>query len=103
MAVQPDQDIFHGRQFGEKAYVLIGPGDPETNNLIRKKADQGMAVETDASAFRFVKARDAIEKGGLSSAVGPDDTVNAGLFDIQVQFVNGDQSAEPLGHFVRNE
>ena len=97
MAVHADQDVFHGGQIGEQTDVLIGPGNPVADDLIREQAHQRVVIQTDIADFRAVKTRDAIKKGGFAGAVGSDDTVDALLFDLDIQVLNSDESAELFG------
>ena len=47
VTVQPDQDVFHGREVGKEADVLIGAGDPPPHDLVGQQAHQGMVIQKD--------------------------------------------------------
>jgi hypothetical protein len=100
VAVEPDQHVLHHGEFGEEADILIGAGDPQTDDLVWQEAHQGMAVEEDLPLFRLVETGHAVKKSRLPRPVGTDDAVNALLLDLDVQLVHGHQAAEPFGRFL---
>jgi hypothetical protein len=94
------ENILHDCEVGEKANILIGAGNSETDDSVRQQANEGMIVKQNLSGFRPVKAGDAIEKGRLASTIGPDDTVDAMFFDLYVQITHGNQPAEAFREFL---
>ena len=92
------ENILHGCEVGEEANILIGAGHSETDDSVRQQTNEGMMAKENLSSFRPVKAGDAIEKGCLAGAIGPDDTVDAVFFDLYVQITYGNQPTEAFGN-----
>jgi len=93
------EDILHGREGGKEANILIGARNSKTDDSVGQQANERVVVQQNFSGFRSVKAGNAIEKGRLASAIGPDDTVDAMLLDFYVQITYGNQPAEAFGDF----
>src|SRR4030042_2162818 len=96
MDMETHENILHGREVGKKTGILIGTSNTELNDLVGQQADERVVVEKNLSRLRSIEAGDAVEKGRLSSPVGPNDAVNAVFFDLHIQFIYCDEPAKTL-------
>src|SRR4030042_757741 len=83
MDMETHENILHGREVGKKTGILIGTSNTELNDLVGQQADERVVVEKNLSRLRSIEASDAVEKGRLSSPVGPNDAVNTVFFELR--------------------
>ena len=100
MGMHAHHDIFHRGHVLEQTDVLIGPGDASLCHTVRRITRNIMAIEQDLSLLRGVKTGDAVEEGGLPGAIGANDAVDGGCFDVQINIGNGREAAKSFGYFV---
>ncbi len=70
--VRADEDVLEHRHRPEKLDVLEGARDALLHDLVRRRPEDGLAVELDRSRVGLVQTRDYVERRGLSGAVRPD-------------------------------
>ena len=63
----------------------------------------GCAVELDLARRDVVEPGDAVEEGRLPGAVRSDDADDGALVDLEVELVDREEPAEPLGDGAGNE
>ncbi|KAF5029371.1 hypothetical protein DSECCO2_649280 [anaerobic digester metagenome] len=68
----PELEVLQDRQVGEDLAAFGRHGKPEADHARRRGAGHGLAVEEDLAARGFEQAHDALQKGALARAVGPD-------------------------------
>jgi hypothetical protein len=95
------QDVFDGRHFFEQTDVLVGASDTHCGDLIWTTISERDSIETQGASLGPVKASDAVEKRGLASTIGADDTDNAALWNREIERVDSSQPAELFGYFGR--
>jgi len=96
--LHPHHDVLDGSHVGKKANVLVGAGDAQVSDAVRREAVEHAALELDFALFEGVKAGDTVEKRRLPRAVGTNDADNRLPGDLKVELVDGDQSAELFGY-----
>src|SRR5207249_11763962 len=78
----PDQHVGEDGLAVERHRGLKGSGQAQLADLVRAQALDLTVQQADDAARRGADAGDAVEKGGLAGAVGPDDGIHlAGLND----------------------
>ena len=95
-----DEEVLEHGHAGEQADVLEGagdprlPGDPVTRQALQKVGRAVRLPQGDHALGRLVEAGDAVEDGGLSSAVRPDQGGDVAAPRLERQVVDGDEAAE---------
>jgi hypothetical protein len=74
--VAADHDVLDCRHVAEQADVLKGAGNPDFGRLVRRIGLQLDAVEDEMATLVLVETGQAIEKGRLAGAIGPDQAVD---------------------------
>jgi hypothetical protein len=64
--------------------MLMNHPDSPANGIGRMANRSGLAVNADQAAISGVESIENADKGGFSSAIFPDDTVNMARHDLQV-------------------
>ncbi|PYM46693.1 MAG: hypothetical protein DME16_14155 [Candidatus Rokuibacteriota bacterium] len=96
----PDRDIVTEAHLAEDLRGLEGARDSAPRDDIGRKAVQLVAVEgKGAPAGRVVAGQD-IEEGGLASAIGADESVNAARRHHERHLGEGGHTAESEAHVV---
>src|SRR5204863_9631552 len=88
-----EQVLQHGRVL-EQLDVLELAGDAEAGDLVRRTAQQGLAVELDRPCRRRVEAADKIEHGRLAGAVRPDQGEDLAAPYLEADVVDGADPTE---------
>ncbi len=100
LVVLRDQQVLQHRHAGKQAYVLEGAGhlgvggDPEIRHALEQVIAPVLPVDRDHAHGRLVKAGQAIEDGGLASAVRADQRGDLAAPGGEAQIVDGDKAPE---------
>ena len=92
-----DQDILQRRHVREEPDVLVRSRDPQLGDAVRCHPVQDDAVEHDRAFLGPVEPGDTVEEGRLAGAVGSNHAVDGPFFHVQIQLVDGDETAEAFG------
>jgi hypothetical protein len=63
-------------------------------DLVRREAEQALAVEADVAGVGAVEPRDEVEDGGLAGAVRADQAGDLAALDVEREAVERDDAAE---------
>ena len=77
-----EHDIFQNGKIGYQHEMLMNHPDSPANGIGRMANRSGLAVNADQAAIGGVKSIENADKGGFSSAIFPDDTVNMARHDL---------------------
>ena len=91
-----DQDVFENAHFLEQTDVLKSPRHPQTGNRVRLHSGDLLAGEADTAAGRRIDAGDQIERGGLASAIGANQTDDLTRLNLHVELGDCGQTAKTL-------
>src|SRR5207245_9953191 len=83
--------------------VLEGPWWPQPSDLVGAQPLDLAVFELDDAAGGGVDARDAVEKGRLAGAVGPDDGIHLAGLDGKAQVAYREQSSIGLADLLALE
>ena len=97
VVVLADQDVLHRRHVREQPDVLVRPGDAEVRDLVAAELVDRLAVELDLALVDVVEPGDAVEERRLPGAVRSDDADDGSFVDLEVELVDREEPAEPLG------
>jgi hypothetical protein len=97
------QHVLAHRHVGEEANRLEGARDASAHDGVRTQADERAALEDDGAAVGGHEARHHVEEGGLPGAVGADESHDAPTGHHEVDVVQRDHPAEPLGEAAHLE
>src|SRR5258706_10169884 len=92
-----NQQVLERRNVAKQPDVLIRAADAGSSDTVRREAVHALAPKPDLASGNRQILHYAIEEGRLSRAVWADDAMDGPLADIQVEFANCRQSAEPHG------
>ncbi len=91
-----DHDVLEDGHGGEEADVLEGACHAQLQDLVGSEAHYVLPAEDDGTLVRGLHPRDQVEERGLSGPIWPDDADNLALVDVQLQAVDGAETAECL-------
>ncbi len=97
MLVVADDNVVEHRERQRQARALEGPRHAAAVDVLRRLADDVLAVVGDGAAARLVQASQYIEEGCLAGTVGAQQPEDLALSDRHVQAVQRRQAAEPHG------
>ena len=92
--VGADEDVLEDGHRREELDVLERARDAPAHDLVRRRAEQALAVERDLARLGPVEARDDVEGGRLAGAVGADQAGDLALLHRERDVVEGDDAAE---------
>src|SRR6267154_1464837 len=92
-----DADVVNCGHVVEEPYVLECSGDPRPGHLVGFRTGYLLAIEDDSATGWLEQAGDAVEKGGLAGAVGPNQRKDLASSDLKAHAVHRNQAAEALG------
>ncbi len=79
--------------------ILKRPAKSQGSNPVRVQTDDRIPLKQDVALGRFVYARDQIEDGGLTGAVGTDQASDLARIDIQAEIGDRTKPAKIMRHF----
>jgi hypothetical protein len=82
----------------EQLDVLEGARDPALDDSVRRRPQQGLAVERDLARVGPVQTSDQVEHRRLAGAVGADQADDFPLGHVEADVVDGHDPAEPARH-----
>src|SRR5690606_22516360 len=91
------------RQRGKDAHELEGAGDAAPCDAVSGFARDGLTRKRDLPRARPQSAGDQIEHRGLARPVGPDETDELAVLDVERNIVDRDETAECLASVVHVE
>src|SRR3990172_3631532 len=100
-AVHADEDVLQDRHLRKETDVLEGPADAELCNPIRGQADEGTPVESDGAPIGLIHPGKHVEECRLPRSIGTNDGDDLPLWHRTVHLIDGNETAEALGHLVR--
>ena len=101
--VRADEHVVEHRHRAEQLDVLERARDPATNDAVRRRAQQALAVEAQRAGVRLVEPGDHVEERGLAGAVRPDQADDLPRLDVERDIVDRDDPAEPPRHVANLE
>src|SRR4051812_37229776 len=84
-----DQHVLAHAHAAEQAHVLKGSCDTGQRDLKWLLSKQRLALKANVPSFRSIVSGDAVEEGGLARAIGPDQTEDLLLFDLEAHASDG--------------
>ena len=93
-------DIFQHRHGVEQTDVLKGTRNAEADDAAASQVIQLLAVEGDHACAWRIDTGDHVKDGGFTGAVGTDQAENFAFGHIEVEIVDGDESAEASGYLL---
>src|SRR6185369_603699 len=82
------------RHGAEQREILEGAADADRGDAVAGDPEQRIAVEQDVAAAALIKARQAVEEGGLAGAVGADQPDDAAGRHVEGDIVERDDAAK---------
>src|SRR3981189_3587136 len=89
-----DQDILHNAEIAEDATKLKRTRDTTARQFLRRKAGDGLPIETDLAAVGPVEPGDEIEQGCLAGTVRAYDADQFAFGEVEIDAVDGGKSPE---------
>jgi len=84
MDMAAQHNIFHGIHVGKQFNILKGSGDPHPGNLVGFPVFNTISLKPDMAFIGLIQTGNAVEKGGLSGTVRPDQRKNLTLFHRKI-------------------
>jgi len=91
-----DGDVLEDRELAERPWDLERPRDPTVADRVGREAGDLLAAEPDGTRRERERPRDAVEGGGLSRAVRPDEPEDLARSDLEGDRVQRGEAAEAL-------
>src|SRR3972149_10862169 len=98
--MHPYPDVLQCGQMGEGAEGREGAGNAEGVRVVGPAPANFSAVEGEMSGGGPVQAGHQVEEGRLARTVGPDEAPDLALPDGEIDLVDSDEAAEPLGDLL---
>ena len=92
--MRADQDVLHHAEIAEDTAKLERARDATGRQFLRRKTGDDLPIETDLAGIGPVEPGHEIEQRGLAGAVRADDADQIALGEVEIDAVDGGQSAE---------